>query len=187
MTQRIHHYERAFEDYLRLRRIPYVAVDEAKKSVLPAAQESLKSFDFVIYGDGLNLLVEIKGRRIASREPTRSSFQNWVTAEDVQSLRTWERLFGAGFEAAFVFVYWCEHQPPDALFQEVFENRGQWYALRTVRVGEYARAMRPRSPRWGTVHVPTGLFESISRPFAPPFPGMQGPQSPALVPHVAVA
>lgn len=201
MTQRQHHYELAFEDYLRSRRIPYVAVDEAKKALLPgrghlsiAASESdaspaVKSFDFVLYGETSNLLVEIKGRRIPRRAagaprgervssrlllhraPGRSSLQNWVTRDDVSSLQTWERLFGHGFEAVFVFVYWCDEQPPDALFQEVFENRGKWYALRSVLVGEYARAMRTRSEKWRTVHVPTGTFEQISRPFAAPGQG----------------
>ncbi|MGH7242280.1 MAG: HYExAFE family protein [Phycisphaerales bacterium] len=197
MTQRRHHYEVAFEDYLRSRRIPYVAVDEAKKALLPGglrlAQGStangaaVKSFDFVLYGESSNLLVEIKGRRIPRRSgaPTRrrisdgmlfhrppapSALQNWVTRDDVESLQTWERLFGSGFEAVFVFVYWCDEQPPDALFQEVFENRDKWYALRSVTARDYAKAMRTRSERWGTVHVPTGMFEQISRPFAPPEP-----------------
>lgn len=193
MTQRRHHYEVAFEDFLRSRRIPYVAVDEAKKALLPVAAHgafrsprsgAVKSFDFVLYGESTNLLVEVKGRRIATRArpptpqrvtdrlrlhraPARSALQNWVTRDDVESLRTWERLFGGGFEAVFVFVYWCDEQPPDALFQEVFENRGKWYALRSVTVGEYARSMKPRSERWRTVHVPTRAFEQISRPFAP--------------------
>src|SRR5205814_2880871 len=53
--------------YLRVRRIPYVAVDEARKTLLPrgpvatvrspeeiGSAASLKSFDFVIYGQGAN-------------------------------------------------------------------------------------------------------------------------------------
>ena len=72
MAQRRHHYEAAFEGYLRQRRIPYVAVDEAKKSLLPGSPagvggvRALKSFDFVLYGQGNNLLAEVKGRRVAS-------------------------------------------------------------------------------------------------------------------------
>lgn len=169
-------------------------MDEAKKTLLPggthlslsAAQpHAVKSFDFLLYGESANLLAEVKGRRIPRRKssptrtrvshglrlhrpPTRSGLQNWVTRDDVESLQTWERLFGQGFEAVFVFMYWCDDQPPDALFQEVFENRDRWYALRSVPVREYARAMKTRSERWGTVHVPTTAFERISRPFASP-------------------
>lgn len=186
--QRRHHYERAFEEYLRRGRIPYVAVDEARKALLPAgacldAAEgqagALKSFDFVVYGRNTNLLIDIKGRRIApprarasAVDPARVAvrvgrLESWVTEDDIASLTRWQQLFGPGFEAAFVFIYWCDAQPPDALFQEVFEHKEVWYALRSVRLNEYVLAMKPRSPRWRTVHVPRAAFERISQPFAP--------------------
>ncbi|MBY0111526.1 MAG: HYExAFE family protein [Phycisphaerales bacterium] len=190
MTQRRHHYEAAFEDFLRSARIPYVAVDEAKKALLPetasprleysrAGDErptSVKSFDFVIYGESQNLLLEVKGRRISPRTlaaartsnrggSTRSRLESWVTQDDVDSLATWGSLFGSGFEPAFVFVYWCDEQPPDALFQEIFESRGRWYALRCVLLSDYRANMKVRSPRWRTVHVSSSRFEQISQPF----------------------
>lgn len=190
MAQRRHHYEQAFEGYLRSRRIPYVAVDEARKALLPESHQlklmtaggdaaqpvrsaALKSFDFVIYGRGANLLVEIKGRRIG-RRPARAGgvspigrLESWVTLDDVESLQAWQQLFGSEFFPAFVFIYWCDEQPPDGLFQEIFEHRERWYAVRAVRLDEYIRAMRTRSPRWRTVHVPPVAFERISQPFAP--------------------
>lgn len=190
MTQRRHHYEAAFEQYLRTTRVPYVAVDEAKKALLPgvadfhvrdasradpeARPQALKSFDFVIYGEGLNLLCEVKGRRIAlpRRGPANGAstgrLENWVTNDDVDSLARWEQLFGPGFEAAFIFVYWCDAQPPDGLFQEIFSHRDRWYAIRACRLSEYTKAMRVRSPKWRTLHVTPSIFERISHPFAPP-------------------
>ena len=193
MSQRRHHYERAFEEYLRSRRIPYVSVDEARKALLPEASSmrgrvggggtgevagkpaALKSFDFVVYGEGMNLLLDVKGRRVAPRRtksPTpmatpRSRLESWVTEDDIASLTEWERLFGESFHAAFLFVYWCDEQPPDALFQEIFEYRERWYALRAVTVREYVRVMKPRSARWRTVDVPAAQFERVSQPFAP--------------------
>jgi len=198
MAQRRHHYERAFEAFLRSRRIPYVAVDEAKKTLLPenaalvvderesdgrASRNSLKSFDFVVYGDasdpagnpgGLagNLLVDIKGRRVGSERMSgpmsQSRLESWVTMEDIEDLNRWERLFGPGFAAAFVFIYQCHAQPPDALFQEIFEHHGAWYALRAVPLQAYRRHMKVRSPKWGTVDLPRKVFEAISQPFAGP-------------------
>lgn len=168
---RRHHYEQAFEEYLRRRRIPYVAVDEAKKALLPRgaaapgdadAAPALKSFDFVVYGQSGNVLAEVKGRRVVT-----TRMECWVTREDVESLARWERLFGPGFDAAFVFVYWFDGQPPDGLFQEVFAHGDRWYALRTVRVGDYARAMRVRSRAWGTIDLSRESFERLSAPFAP--------------------
>lgn len=200
MTQRRHHYETAFEEYLRSRRIPYVAVDEAKKALLPPGtpmtvvrtdsdgpvSAALKSFDFVIYGSSANLLLEVKGRRIGRRGPVRvratsegplpdpprptgrARLESWVTLDDVESLRAWSTLFGPSFEPAFVFVYWCDEPPPDALFEEIFEHRGRWYALRAILLRDYQSAMKVRSPRWGTVHLSPSSFDRLSSPLAPP-------------------
>lgn len=198
MAQRRHHYEAAFEDYLRAKRIPYVAVNEARKALLPAQAEfsttnvatraatattdnaevkpdSLKCFDFVVYSDRGNLLIDIKGRKVSRRKPQtagstlvatpRSGLESWVTQEDVDSLTRWRALFGEGFEAAFVFVYWCDDQPPDGLFQEVFEHRGRWYAVRCVKMNAYVASMKMRSEKWKTVHVPSREFERISEAF----------------------
>lgn len=183
--QRRHHYEQAFEAYLRRRRIPYVAVDEAKKALLPPSGTvrdehgvALKSFDFVIYGESSNLLVECKGRRVlprvgrcdAARPPKPARLECWVTREDVDSLVRWERLFGGSFAAAFVFVYWCDELPPDALFEEIFEFGGRWYAIRCVRLSDYREFMRVRSAKWGTVDLPQPVFDRVSGPLAPPTP-----------------
>lgn len=207
-----HHYEQAFEHYLRLRRIPYVAVNEARKALLPlppmrepagseapAATETLKSFDFVLYTPSPrpNLLVDIKGRKVAARrsraggrrgmsatngrpgwlfpEPPRppptGRLESWVTEDDIASLTAWEGLFGEGFCAAFIFIYWCDDQPPAPLFEELFEFRGRWYAMRTVLLRDYTRAMKPRSPRWRTVHMPAAAFDRACRPLAEALPG----------------
>jgi hypothetical protein len=194
---RRHHYERAFEEYVRRERIPYVSVDEARKALLPEGaslgtiapgadkQTTLKSFDYVIYGQSSNLLVDIKGRKVTGRR-----LESWVTQDDVDSLTTWQALFGEGFEAAFVFVYWCDEQPPDALFQEVFTFHGRWYALRAITLVRYKSAMKVRSPRWRTVHLPTAAFAELSQPFCsmpmdrggPPTGDGVGPDLPALQP-----
>lgn len=177
-----HHYERSIEAYLRARRTPYVSVNEARRALLPPKAKleasdpstgetvSLKSFDFVVYGSPFNLLVEVKGRKVPrSRGPspaTRSQLQSWVTRDDMVALDRWQQLFGGDFRAAFVFVYWCERQPPDALFQEVFEHESRWYAVRAVLVDDYRREMKTRSEQWNTVHVPSEAFERISAPLA---------------------
>ncbi len=179
MARRSLHYEAAFEAYVRARRIPYVAVDEAKKSLLPPAfvgGAALKSFDFVLYGETGNLLVEIKGRRVVAS----GRLENWVTREDVTSLLKWECLFGSAFEAAFIFVYHYVEQPPDAFFEELFEHQGLWYGLRVVNVREYAAAMRTRSQRWGTIDLARPTFERISGPFAARTSSTYGDRLPAM-------
>jgi hypothetical protein len=89
-----------------------------------------------------------------------------VTQDDVEALSTWQGLFGPGFAAAFVFVYWCEAQPAAPLFEDLFEHRGRWYAVRVVPVSEYAGAMRQRSAKWRTVHLSSIDFDRMSRPLS---------------------
>lgn len=168
MAQRRFHYEQAFEHYLRANAIPYVAVDEAKRALKredrqDALPTKLKSFDFVVYSEsGRNLLVDVKGRKHAGN--TGRSLQNWVTRDDVKCLETWSGVFGEGFEPAFVFMFWCESQPPDSLFLEVFEHGGKWYAVLAVRLSDYMQHMRDRSAKWDTVSVPAAAFGEMTRP-----------------------
>lgn len=178
MAQRRFHYEQAFEHYLRANRVPYVAVDEARKALMPkAAGEStggsLKSFDFVVYAPGRSLLVDVKGRQfgsiraaMAGRSLSKARFESWVTREDVDDMARWETLFGEGFEAVFVFTYCLQQQPPDALFEEVFTFNGRWYALREIPLSSYRNAMVERSASWGTVHLPAPAAARLSRPFS---------------------
>ncbi len=160
------HYEQAFEAFLRSNRIPYLAVDEARKTLLPADEPlpSIKSFDFVVSGmdsGAPRRLVDVKGRLFKRGR----QYQNWVTLDDVDGLGYWEQIFGSGFAGTFVFIFALEQQPPDALFESVFGFRDRWYALREISLSDYRRTMRPRSPKWRTVHLAGGDFERLSRPF----------------------
>jgi hypothetical protein len=49
MANRDNHYEAAFEEFLRVRGVPYVAVDEAKRSLMSDGA-SIKSLDFIVSG-----------------------------------------------------------------------------------------------------------------------------------------
>ena len=161
MVQRRFHYDRAFEYYLRAKAIPYVGVDEARKALY--GPKKLKSFDFVVYARvGNNLLVDVKGRKHSGR--SRRQLDNWVTEDDIKDLQQWQRVFGQGFSAALVFLYWCEAQPPDALFHEIFEHDDRWYAVLGVPLDQYRKHMRPRSAKWKTVHVPAADFGRIAHP-----------------------
>lgn len=199
MAQRRHQAERAFEKLLRTQRIPYVAVNEARKSLLPVDpaaddQPALKNFDFIVSGCSTNLLIEVKGRSIpatrarsTSRPPRPPRLESWVTLDDVLALARWQSLFGPGYEAAFVFVYTCppDTPPPDGLFAEVIELDHTWYALRAITLDDYRGRMKIRSPKWRTVHLPRPDFDRLSRPFAAhadPFHTSPLDQSPALEP-----
>lgn len=76
VANRDNHYEAAFEEYLRGRGVPYVAVDEAKRSVLSDGG-SIKSLDFIVstFGQG-SWLVDVKGRKFPSGDITKQYWKN---------------------------------------------------------------------------------------------------------------
>jgi hypothetical protein len=160
MADRMVHYEAAFEGYLREQGIPYVAVDEAKKALFSNAR--LKSFDFVVYSkNGRNLLVDIKGRQFRGQSAT-GSLQTWATEQDVTDLLQWEQVFGAGFTAVLVFVYWID--PPLTPAAGMFQHKDRWYWMLGVELSSYQQHMRRRSVKWETVALPQADFRSLARP-----------------------
>jgi hypothetical protein len=160
------HYETAFEAYLRDRRLGYVAVDESRRASLD--DEPVKSIDFIVYGvDGARLLVDIKGRKFPGGSPTKPqrNWQNWVFREDVEGLERWEDSFGTEYRGLIVFAYYI--LPLVELRRgtsDVWCWRGRRYLMRAVPVGDYREHMRVRSPKWGTVHLPSAAFRQIVRP-----------------------
>ena len=164
MAIRSNHYDAAFEQYLRSRRTPYVAVDEQRRAL--AADASLKSFDFIVSRPGGgSWLVDVKGRRFPTGGAGGSRWENWVTAEDVECLLKWETVFGTGSRALFAFAYdlaegeTAGEEPP-------FAWGGRRYAFFAVSVADYATVMTSRSASWETVNLPRAEFERLRAPFA---------------------
>ncbi|HEX6987712.1 MAG TPA: HYExAFE family protein [Planctomycetaceae bacterium] len=161
MALRSNHYDAAFEAYLRQRRVPYVAVDEKRRSLLEEA--SLKSMDFIVRPTGgESLLVDVKGRRY----PTAGNggrWENWVTTDDVKSLLRWEEVFGAGHRAVFVFAYDVD-PGHEGDFEELFPFREKQYAFYGVAACDYRAVMTTRSPRWETVSVARKPFAELRSP-----------------------
>ncbi|MGD8453176.1 MAG: HYExAFE family protein [Phycisphaerae bacterium] len=159
------HYEAAFEHYLQARQIPYVAVDEAKKATFRDAR--LKSFDFIVYSaEQTNWLVDIKGRRwVRRKNQHKPAWENWVTQDDLDGLRQWEEVFGVGFGGLLVFAYSLE---PDAVPppEVVHAFRDARYVFVGVPLEVYAEHARIRSPKWGTVNMPTREYARHVRPIA---------------------
>lgn len=169
MANRNNHYEAAFEDYLRSRGVPYVAVDETKKALFGGI--SLKSFDFIVYSDsGPNLLVDVKGRRfpdsISGAKRGGKAWENWVTRSDIEGLTEWQGVFGEGFVAMLAFAYWLQGPPRRAPFQETHLYREKHYAFLAVGLEEYVAGARPRSQKWQTLAMPSADFSRQAEEFA---------------------
>ncbi|MDP6635536.1 MAG: HYExAFE family protein [Phycisphaerae bacterium] len=162
MARRSIHYEAAFEDYLRSRGLPYVAVDETKKAIF--ANAAVKSFDFLVYsGSGPNLLVDVKGRKFPDSAAGRSqrssrAWENWITRQDVEGLGEWEKVFGSDFRAVLVFAYWLQGPPQRAPFEDVHIYGEKSYGFVGISLDRYVSRARPRSVKWETITMPTAEF-----------------------------
>jgi hypothetical protein len=164
MTRRYIHYEAAFEDYLRSRGIPYIAVDEHRKAIF--AGDRIKSFDFLVYHpSGEKWLVDVKGRKFPyDIDGQKRYWENWITREDLAGLTHWEEAFGEGFSAVLVFAYHLQgppHRPPTDYLHTF---RDELYAFMCIPLAEYRRACRPRSASWDTISMPTARFRALAKP-----------------------
>jgi hypothetical protein len=168
---RDNHYEAAFEAYLRARRLPYIAVDEARRSLV--ADGSLKSLDFIVSPAGQkSWLVDVKGRRFPSGDEHHQYWKNWSTREDLRSLAIWQQHFGSDFCPMLVFAYHLVAGRSPLPREQLFEFRGAHYGFLGVRLADYVPHARPLSESWDTVAMPTGLFRRAARPIEAWFKGM---------------
>jgi hypothetical protein len=196
MANRDNHYEAAFEEFLRSRGVPYVAVDEAKRSLLSNGA-SIKSLDFIVAAGAIILpppkpdndvcptgadvpcvggnvasarptswLVDVKGRRFPSGDVQKQYWKNWSTRDDLRSLAQWEGLFGPGFRGLFVFAYDVLGLRSPLPAEDLFTHRGNVYGFVAVPLGEYAAHARPISPRWDTWAMSAVDFRRFARPLA---------------------
>ena len=164
MANRDNHYEAAFEEYLRGRGVPYVAVDEAKRSVLSDGG-SIKSLDFIVSTpQQITWLVDVKGRRFPSGDVQKQYWKNWSTRDDLRSLAEWERLFGETFSGLFVFAYNILGHRAPLPAESLFEFREKPYGFVAVRLSDYAAFAHPISTSWDTLAMSAADFRRFARP-----------------------
>lgn len=163
MTRQIP-YEAAFEDFLRSRGLPYVGVNDAQRAIFSG--QKVKSFDFVVYAPSrLNWLVDVKGRQFpynGSGSPR--YWENWVGAEDLDTLKMWEEAVGSGFRAMFVFAYALQCDESRWPTGNVHTYRDLSYAFMGIPLGDYREHATERSEKWQTVNVPRKRFRELVRP-----------------------
>ncbi len=164
MANRTNHYEAALEAYLRQLRIPYLAIDEKRRSLL--ADASVKNLDFVVTAPGgASWLVDVKGRRFPAGRG-RQFWKNWSTRDDLDSMASWEQLLGPRAAGLFVFAYHLLGRESPVPASAVFTFRGELYGFVGIRLKDYADHARQISPRWQTLALPTTQFRRLARPLA---------------------
>jgi len=161
--RRSNHYEAAFEQFLRDKALPYVAVDEAKRAIF--SEIELKSFDFIAYlPTKRNLLIDIKGRKA---KPAKQgwSYDCWISQADLDALMTWQQVFGRDFAGGLVFAYWLADFNHLELF-DTYQFRNRHYRFFAVYLDDYRPYVRTRSSRWKTVTIPRNIFNTIAIDFS---------------------
>src|SRR5437762_9069266 len=141
MAKRDNHYEAAFEAWLRWLRVPYVAVDEAHRSAapLPSREErTIKSLDFIVSPAATvgSWLVDIKGRQFPTAG--RQYWRNWSTADELESLASWESLFDNASTGLLVFAYNVVGAQAPLPSEELFAHRDRLYGFVGIRLDHYA-------------------------------------------------
>jgi hypothetical protein len=156
------HYERAFESWLLDHRVEYTHADEHERIGPP--RHSVKNFDFLLRPcDGRRVIAEVKGRSFKGTRLTEmTGFECWVTRDDVESLELWRRILGSDHEAVFVFVYRVLQVDVDFDGRDVFHVGGDRYLFYCVRLDDYRRHMKRRSPKWKTVTLPADKFREVA-------------------------
>lgn len=152
------HYERAFENWLLDHRVQYVRSDEHRR--LGPSAETVKNFDFLLYPrPGRKVIAEVKGRTFdGTTLADLAGLECWVTTDDIESLQVWSRALGTDHEAVFVFVYRVMRADVDFDGHEPLGFGPDRYVFFCVRLDDYLRHMKGRSPKWHTVTLPADDF-----------------------------
>jgi len=156
------HYERAFENWLRDNHIQYIAVDEQKRATF--ARSRIKTFDFLLYPpNGQIIITEVKGRLFKGTTLAKlTGLECWVTTEDIDGLTGWQKVFGPGHQAIFVFAYKAENIDVDFDGRDVFHFARNRYIFFSVELDDYRKFMKRRSPKWQTVTLPADKFRQCA-------------------------
>jgi hypothetical protein len=158
----VNHYEKAFESWLIDNRIKFTVIDQSKRAAF--GKVKLKSFDFLLYRkDEPVIIAEVKGRMFKGTtfEKLRR-FECWVLADDVEGLLQWQNVFGNGHEAYFIFAYNIENIDVDFDGRGVYESAGRRYSFAAIKLDDYRRYMKLRSPKWRTVTLGADDFRKFA-------------------------
>ena len=158
----LNHYERAFGNWLIDNRVQYIAVDEQKRAAL--GRSKIKSFDYLLNLSNQEIIIaEVKGRSFKGTSFAKlTGFECWVTTEDIDGLAKWQEIFGPGHTAAFIFAYRIENVDVDFDGRDAYDFDGNRYVFFCVKLADYRKFMKTRSPKWKTVTLPADKFRQCA-------------------------
>ncbi|MGE4285810.1 MAG: HYExAFE family protein [Phycisphaerae bacterium] len=147
-------YEKTFAYALDELNIPCEYLTQSGKT-------AIKRFDFLIKGPRKTFAIEVKGRLLhTARDLSDSSFQNWITVKDADSLMF---INENCCPALLCFVYRLEN--PYYVIDDdcpTYLCENERFLFKIVRIGDYVRNARRRSKKWETLNIAANRFKEIS-------------------------
>ena len=157
------HYERAFASWLRERNIPYLSVDQLRRS--SDDEGPIKNFDFLVHHGSRHYIVDVKGRQFPQVSRGRETWwENWIHYADLEGLFAWERHFGEGYEGLLVYCYWLQLSADESGAQKTISVADRDYLIVGIEAKRFAENCRKRSAKWQALSIPAKTFTSLIRP-----------------------
>jgi len=157
------HYERAFEEWLRRGRVPFVPVEQVRRS--PGREGPIKSFDFLVHAGERHYIVDVKGKCFPEVSRGREVYwENWIHFSDLEGLFAWEGHFGEGYTGLLVYCYWLQLPAGGPAVARTITTGVRDYLIVAIPARTFAENCRRRSTRWQAVHVPVRRFTSLVKP-----------------------
>ena len=162
----LNHYERAFGNWLIDNHIRYITVDEQKRAAL--GRSKIKSFDYLLYPRNHKsrsriIVAEVKGRKFKGVSFAKlTGFECWVTGDDIVGLTQWQNVFGPTHMAAFIFAYKIENIDVDFDGRDVYDFSNSRYVFFAIKLDDYVKFMKVRSPKWQTVTLSADKFRQCA-------------------------
>jgi hypothetical protein len=162
------HYETAFEDLLKNRKILYIAINESKRPTIPdksIKNKSIKNFDFIIFSKNGKYLVDVKGKSFPYRRGRRLLYwENWVSEGDLEGLNLWQEKFGENFRSIIVYLYLIKNEKDIEKFKNTHHYKNKTYGIVGISLEDFLKNRRPRSRKWRAFYVPREKFENLVKP-----------------------
>jgi hypothetical protein len=158
------HYEKAFGNWLIENQVEFISTADQHKPVFE--QSTLKSFDFLLFpSSDKKIIAEVKGRRFkGTKLAGLSRLECWVTTEDVDGLAAWQKTLGPDYDATFIFAYKVQNVDVDFDGRDIFDYNDDRYLFFAIRLDDYVKHMKQRSPKWQTVTLSAEKFRTCAKP-----------------------
>ena len=166
---RSNHYEAAFEAYLKDKGLSYIAIDETRPALYGA--KTLKNLDFIVHATLLRTCSSTsRAGDFRQAHPTkpRAVWECWSTSDDLEALDSLAPAVWLGYQGLLLFLYDIDPGSPACPTTSKISGVSAAIAICCGRspptIIKCTSALR--SPRWGTVSLPTPMsIDGSSQPF----------------------